>query len=259
MNILSLLQSISSPHSENEQLRRAKQLHNQILLDSDKINFESSNGYQFCSGLAIQIGGGTTQTQIELLNIVGIIAKQGADTSNKDAKNKFHETFIRTRMRQRIGVIIRREMKEEENQAKDGTDSIRSVSFQCLNHFAFDNDEQIQLKLFQDGRYIQSLTNQIATCGGSCEQNRRNINSAMKYFDNIFYTLFKKLQFANSPIVKEIKEQIIEEGALDEIEANLFNIETVYNNWYYSDPELYNSNPELAKLDMMNGYHQRPD
>ncbi|KAA6381649.1 MAG: putative Polyubiquitin [Streblomastix strix] len=155
INILDILHSLTALNSEKEKIRRAKQLHNIILQRKKSIDI------QFCSELVNQIEKGSTQTQKQLINIVGTISQLGLDEM----------IFKESRLKYKIEQIMRREMKDEQNEAK--------------------------------GRNITSFPVQSPT-----------------------YPIKKKTMKTKKDqqliMKKEIREQVEEEGAQDEVEALLF-------------------------------------
>ncbi|KAA6361665.1 MAG: hypothetical protein EZS28_042808 [Streblomastix strix] len=128
---------------------------------------------------------------------------------------------------------MRREMKDEENEAKGG-----------FVKYSEEGGEQIQKKLIQEYHYIQSLTSGIGTSGGSGEEYKYIIDHAIDGLCYILSQCFVKQNQIIFQIKKEIEEQLKEEGTAEEIEAMTFNKE--YRHYDYYSPI------EEAQIDLMN-------
>ncbi|KAA6385216.1 MAG: putative ubiquitin 2 [Streblomastix strix] len=187
VNILALLKSITALKSEKEKIIRAQQLHNVLLKEKEQID------NKFCSELMNQIEEGSTQTQKELIQIVGTIAQHGLDTTERYERKKFFHIFEQSKLENKIEEIMRREMKDEENEAKG-----RNVQY----------SENI-LTLFE---IVSQINNNWKTIGYN------NTDSIQRFFVNFFTNLINNLSNQNQR--KDIKKKLITDVADIDKELN---------------------------------------
>ncbi|KAA6396855.1 MAG: hypothetical protein EZS28_007618 [Streblomastix strix] len=149
-----------------------------------------------CVELAVQFNEGKTQTELELLNVVEIIAKCASEQKNQKSKQNFADIFTESGLQSAIGQCIHNQIPEPKLDDEENDDN---------NMWMLDDDVLQLARIYCYMTYISNLDNPLCFFCGLiiC----RNVNFNVYFLQEQCKQLLKSISISNK---RTAEREIIE-------------------------------------------------